>query len=248
MSQTLQLTCCKTSVKLSHCRRKKKKKKKKKKQQLYLGKHVIHLLLPQLVSLCYSTTLVFSLLYDCFCHAWERQHIQNVFFWRVVHWLITTNSRVSSTAVCTWAGYASVQADLQVSDNRGRCWNRRKVIRSVKQTKKPNNRIHFPAITFSPFLIFCFPLNCDICHRGEDYSKCWGLQSVNISSQLNLSRRMLFHSTMRKCNSLLEEKILLLYWPSPKILLNTPHCVHTHTQRQQKNNTEATGIQVANLF
>lgn len=119
-----------------------------------------------------------------------------------------------------------------------------------KKTNKQTN-IQAPIIAFTSLLLhfpffdfFCFPLNCDICNRGED---C-GLQSVNISSQLNLSRRMLIHSTVRKCNSLLEEKILLLYWPPPKIPLNTPHCVHTHTPRQQKNNTGASGIQVANLF
>lgn len=118
---------------------------------------------------------------------------------------------------------------------------------SKKQNKrhtKKNNRIHFPAITFSPFWFFVFP---------------WTVTSVieektTVSAEdrkvwiLLLSRRMLLHSTMRKFNSLLEEKILLLYWPAPKIPLNNPHCVHTHTQREQKNKTRATGIQVANLF
>lgn len=104
--------------------------------------------------------------------------------------------------------------------------------------------IHFPAITFSVFWFF-FVFPSTVTSVIEEKT---GLQSVNISSQLNLSRRMLIHSTVRKCNSLLEEKILLLYWPPPKIPLNTPHCVHTHTPRQQKNNTGASGIQVANLF
>lgn len=98
--------------------------------------------------------------------------------------------------------------------------------------------LHFPFFDF-----FVFPSTVTSVIEEKT-----GLQSVNISSQLNLSRRMLIHSTVRKCNSLLEEKILLLYWPPPKIPLNTLHCVHTHTPRQQKNNTGASGIQVANLF
>lgn len=123
----------------------------------------------------------------------------------------------------------------------------KKVIRSVKKTKKNKQApiiafisllLHFPFFDF-----FVFPSTVTSVIEEKT-----GLQSVNISSQLNLSRRMLIHSTVRKCNSLLEEKILLLYWPPPKIPLNTPHCVHTHTPRQQKNNTGASGIQVANLF
>lgn len=118
----------------------------------------------------------------------------------------------------------------------------KKVIRSVKKNKNKQAFIslllHFPFFDF-----FVFPSTVTSVIEEKT-----GLQSVNISSQLNLSRRMLIHSTVRKCNSLLEEKILLLYWPPPKIPLNTPHCVHTHTPRQQKNNTGASGIQVANLF
>lgn len=45
---------------------------------------------------------------------------------------------------------------------------------------------------------------------------------------------MLFHSTMRKCNSLLEEKILLLYWPPPKI----PPTVYTLTHQGSKKTTQ----------
>lgn len=119
----------------------------------------------------------------------------------------------------------------------------KKVIRSVKKKTKTNKH-SFPCYYIFRFLIF-FVFPSTVTSVIEEKT---GLQSVNISSQLNLSRRMLIHSTVRKCNSLLEEKILLLYWPPPKIPLNTPHCVHTHTPRQQKNNTGASGIQVANLF
>lgn len=94
---------------------------------------------------------------------------------------------------------------------------------SKKKKTSPNNRIYFPAITFSVF-------PSTVTSVIEEKT---GLQSVNISSQLNLSRRMLIHSTVRKCNSLLEEKILLLYWPPPKI----PPTVYTLTHQGSKKTT-----------
>lgn len=124
MSQTLQLTCCKTSVQLSHCRRKKKKERRK---SNFISENMLFIYCCLNWLVCAISRLWFFL---CFMIAFVMH--ENVstskmsFFWLVVHWLITTNSRVSSTAVCTWAGYTSVQADLQVSDNRGRCWNKRK--------------------------------------------------------------------------------------------------------------------------
>lgn len=106
----------------------------------------------------------------------------------------------------------------------------KKVIRSVKKKNKNKQAfisllLHFPFFDF-----FVFPSTVTSVIEEKT-----GLQSVNISSQLNLSRRMLIHSTVRKCNSLLEEKILLLYWPPPKIPLNTPPlCTHSHTKAAKK--------------
>lgn len=97
--------------------------------------------------------------------------------------------------------------------------------------KQKTNKHSFPCYYIFRFLIF-FVFPSTVTSVIEEKT---GLQSVNISSQLNLSRRMLIHSTVRKCNSLLEEKILLLYWPPPKIPLNTPPlCTHSHTKAAKK--------------